>query len=414
MEVIVPQIITDSSYTPVNETVGKLLDSSITDAVTTPWAAGTTYASGEKVYIVEPSTSTQRGIRVAYESLQSSNTGNNPYTSPTYWVSLGATETYKMFDLFTNTKTTDSSNDIVVYLHCQKINSIGFLNTQASSIDIEVYAGTAISDTEIEYDDDGSYLSFNKGVGVNASTITCSTGDFIADGFKNGSKVAVSGSTSNDGIYTIFLISATSMILKEQLTATENGVTGTTTLTVAPLLDENLNLSNELTSYHEYFFDDFEYIRDVTSDVILPALNNVVVKLTFNKYSAQDCYAGHVVVGRKYDIGETRWGASTGIESYGRKIEDPDFGYTYYKQGNFKKKLDVDLLIPTDRFNEINNILTQLREVPTLWQANQNGTNYDNLLVYGVCGDFEIVHEGTNNIEAEYVKLQYVPSSALG
>jgi hypothetical protein len=121
--------------------------------------------------------------------------------------------------------------------------------------------------------------------------------------------------------------------------------------------------------------------------------------VTFEKITGSDCYCGTCIIGREYDIGDTRYGAQTGIEDYSRKLTDDSFGYTYLKQGNFKKTLEVDLHVSKSQVNTVNNVLTQLRATPTVWTANQNDTEYDSLIVYGFIKDFSIIYESVNHME---------------
>ncbi|MBF0232297.1 MAG: hypothetical protein HQK65_04565 [Desulfamplus sp.] len=394
MEVIVPQFIVSDEFATPHD-YGVLLSSSITADATARWVAGTTYAENDLVTLCEPADSSEPGIIKKYKSLQSANTGNNPYSSPTHWVSLGATERYKMFDLFTDSATT-VDGDINVKLYCKRINAIAFLNVQASGITINAYIGNELTDIGIEYSGAGTDLTF-----TDMTSIVRASGSFTTDGFKAGDLITVSGSTSNDGTYRILLIrdSGTRMLVLPNSLTPESGISGTA-ITIAPIKSTTIALEDQLYSWEDYFFGDFQYTSDVSQDIVIQGVNDMVIDITFHQYdSGIDCFVGHCIPGRKYDIGETLWSPTTSIETFGRIIEDPHFGYTYLKQGNFKKLLEVDLKIPTDRANIVNNVLTQLREIPTLYQANQNDTSYNGLLVYGYYDDMKITYETHNYIE---------------
>lgn len=95
------------------------------------WNSGTTYAQGDRVIL----TSTHR----VYESLLGSNTGNNPTvtSSPIYWIEVGPTNRYAVFDTSVSTQTKQANNITYQLVPGEAINSIGILNiTQATEINI--------------------------------------------------------------------------------------------------------------------------------------------------------------------------------------------------------------------------------------------------------------------------------------
>ena len=68
-------------------TPAKLLSTTLTDAEAL-WSSVTTYAAGAIV----------RYQQSVYESIQSSNTDHNPASSPLWWIRIGSTNSYAMFD----------------------------------------------------------------------------------------------------------------------------------------------------------------------------------------------------------------------------------------------------------------------------------------------------------------------------
>ena len=168
------------------------------------------------------------------------------------------------------------------------------------------------------------------------------------------------------------------------------------------LAEYTITLRQAVADWYGYFFDDFDNIRDVSTPLNYTMFYNMVVRMTFKKFidpSVTDCFVGQVIAGRNYDIGKSRYGVQTGIEDYSKIVEDETFGSTYLQQGNYKKTMEVDLFIENPMLNTVNSILTQLRAVPTIWQANQSGTEYDNLLIYGFCKKFNIIMQGATHTE---------------
>lgn len=75
---------------PVTITESKLVSTNIAENDYPAWSSATAYASGVRVI----RTSTHR----VYESLQASNTNNAPETSPLWWVEVGPTNRWRVFD----------------------------------------------------------------------------------------------------------------------------------------------------------------------------------------------------------------------------------------------------------------------------------------------------------------------------
>lgn len=92
--------------------------------------AGTTYALGATV------SANQR----VYESLQASNTGHAlpvlPETTTEWWIDIGPTNKWAMFDSASNTQTVQASPLTVVFSPGERVNTIGITGLDANSITI--------------------------------------------------------------------------------------------------------------------------------------------------------------------------------------------------------------------------------------------------------------------------------------
>lgn len=104
----------------------------------------TTYALGEIVRIVGPN------IHLLFESLQDGNVGHNPMDddqgAPVYWLDLGPTNRWRMFDVLRNTQTEHETPLIVELAPNKRINSIALLGLDAEHILIEM-----LLDDEVVY-----------------------------------------------------------------------------------------------------------------------------------------------------------------------------------------------------------------------------------------------------------------------
>jgi len=92
---------------PIQVTDSSLTSSSVAEADHAAWSSGVTYATGDKVILTT-------GYHRIYESLADGNTGNNPATTTGYWVDIGPTNRWAMFDLAVGTVTEDTDEIEVV------------------------------------------------------------------------------------------------------------------------------------------------------------------------------------------------------------------------------------------------------------------------------------------------------------
>lgn len=116
---------------PVDITDTVLVSSNIPEDDYPVWVSGTTYSEGDRVI----STVTHK----IYEALQTS-TGKDPTTNPIgtnnipYWLDLGATNKWRMFDGKTQNLST-FTDEIIVQLQTPKVvNSIALFGLQATSV----------------------------------------------------------------------------------------------------------------------------------------------------------------------------------------------------------------------------------------------------------------------------------------
>jgi hypothetical protein len=128
MDVIVPRPVT---LTASNVAIDEAL-----------WNVGTTYATGDRVYLdtVSPP--------AVYQSLTDNNTGNDPAVSTSDWVQVGAINRYKMLDdrVSSQTERTDS---ITVTLSASKCDRICLLNLVGESLQVTVRSGSTVISDEL-------------------------------------------------------------------------------------------------------------------------------------------------------------------------------------------------------------------------------------------------------------------------
>ncbi len=115
---------------PFTVTDASLASTDVTEADYPAYNPATTYAAGANVMIL----ATHR----CYQSLVGSNLNHPPATSPTYWLDIGPTNRWAIFDQVVGT-TTKKATSFTYTIQCTgRVNSIAFLRVQATSIRVKV------------------------------------------------------------------------------------------------------------------------------------------------------------------------------------------------------------------------------------------------------------------------------------
>lgn len=115
---------------PVDITSAMLISSTRAETDYSAWASGTTYAAAAKCI----STSTHR----IYESVQGSNTNHNPTTDDgTWWIDIGPTNRWAMFDE-TVGSVTSQATPLTVVLDPGMISSLALLDVSATSVTVSM------------------------------------------------------------------------------------------------------------------------------------------------------------------------------------------------------------------------------------------------------------------------------------
>lgn len=148
MKIIRPTAITDAM----------LVSSDVPEDDYAAYNGGTTYALGANVI----STTTHR----IYESLQSGNVGHAlpvpPETQTDWWLDVGATNRWAMFDQIVQTQTVNE-DQIEVVLRPGRIDAIALLNIDAASYRVQVTSGLSSPD-EVVYDSGTVALEEQKNI----------------------------------------------------------------------------------------------------------------------------------------------------------------------------------------------------------------------------------------------------------
>jgi hypothetical protein len=146
---------------PLTITDAMLIDSGSPPETNVPendypqWVGGSpavTYAEGDRVILL----STHK----IYESLQDANTDNDPRTSPTWWIEVGPTNRWALFDNSVSTQTRQATNITYTIEPGIAINALAALNiTNATELRIRMES-SALGSPVIVYDETIDLASF--------------------------------------------------------------------------------------------------------------------------------------------------------------------------------------------------------------------------------------------------------------
>lgn len=118
---------------PIPVTGATLTSSSVAETDHAAWSNVTTYSAGQRVI--------KTATHLVYESIAGSNLNNDPATSPTKWLTVGATNRWAMFDEAVGSVTSDDDEIEVVLTPGRAIKAVAVLDTDAATVRVLVEEG---------------------------------------------------------------------------------------------------------------------------------------------------------------------------------------------------------------------------------------------------------------------------------
>lgn len=137
---------------PFAVTEAALLYTDVEEDDAPEWGAEDNYSEGQSVMLTTD-------YHKVYLSLQNANTGNHPASSPEWWVEVGPTNKWALFDRKIGTQTTWGDSFTYTIQCTGRVDSCIFMNAEATEIQVEVLDET---DT-VQYDETYNMVS-NSGI----------------------------------------------------------------------------------------------------------------------------------------------------------------------------------------------------------------------------------------------------------
>ena len=125
----------------------------------------------------------------------------------------------------------------------------------------------------------------------------------------------------------------------------------------------------------------------------IPEATSSHVKLTIaTNVIGRVASCGQCCWGYSSFIGHTQYGASAGILSYSRKIRNESYGSMYLKKGSNAKKMNIDVVIENEDYNDVYDIFQALDGIACVFQGNNTDEyNYTPFIIFGFTKEFSMI-----------------------
>lgn len=176
------------TITPITDAM--LVSSTAPETDYAAYAAGTTYAVGDRVIRTT-------GVHRIFESLAASNVGNTPETSPLKWQDIGPTNRWACFDAVIGTTTTVAS-PLVIVIAPGMVNALALLEMVGTSVTVAMTSAS-----------EGGATVYSQTISLDASPVLDYYDFFFAPFAQRTSVVLTDLPPYSDGVITITLTGGT-------------------------------------------------------------------------------------------------------------------------------------------------------------------------------------------------------------
>lgn len=342
---------------PIQITDALLTSSTAYEVAPAAYNAGTTYAAGAFVSVAGSA-----GLITIYKSLQNSNIGNAPASSPLWW--LSHCTTYQEY----SGAATYALGDYVIDATAHEVyQSLAAGNIGNALTDAAKWVLTGTTNKWAMFD-------FDRSVGTaQASPLTV-----VFAPVKRVTALALLGLV---------------------------GTSVTVTMTVAAVTVYTATVSltgRETISWSAYFFGEFAQVPSVLLTDLPPYANaSIAVTLTGTSVSCGAC-----VVGVAVDLGRVQYGAKSDGLNFSR-IDRDEFGNSVLVRRRTVPRTSQTILFPKENTNILRTVRSDLNASPAVWSGleDQSSDYFESLLILGIYKQFEISLDhpshGILNLELE-------------
>jgi hypothetical protein len=148
----------------------------------------------------------------------------------------------------------------------------------------------------------------------------------------------------------------------------------------------------EIDSVYDFLFND----RVQKTDFVLTDLPSIFIgcEVTITISSTTTASIGVLQVGRVFEVGDPKYGASVGIDDYSPKTRD-SFGNLDVEEGSYSKQGTLSVVIDKKDFNRVYRMFASLRATPCVY-IGLDADGFEPMLNYGYYKSFGITVEYLN------------------
>ena len=156
-----------------------------------------------------------------------------------------------------------------------------------------------------------------------------------------------------------------------------------------------------VNSWSTYFYEPIRQRRDmVLTDI--PVFGEAEITITLSRTSGTVA-CGMLVVGLVSDLGKILSGAKISINDFSKVVDD-GYGGLYLQQGEWAKRAEVKLVLPSSEVDRVQYQLADYRATPLAWIG--AGGKFQSLLIFGKYDSFDV--------DIEYTDISYCSITIRG
>ncbi|WP_036204745.1 hypothetical protein [Marinobacter sp. MCTG268] len=142
------------------------------------------------------------------------------------------------------------------------------------------------------------------------------------------------------------------------------------------------------TDWYQYFFEPISY-RQEFSFTKLPPYRNARIRVTLSS-AGVPVKVGALILGSVRRIGDSQFGAQTGIDSFSRKERDVFGNFDIIKRG-FSKTANLPVSLPSAQIAYVQQLLASLESKPVVYIGAESQRQ---TIIYGFYASFDMVLSG--------------------
>jgi hypothetical protein len=363
MKIIRPMSVIDAS----------LISSNVTEADYAAYNAGTTYALGDRVILISPSSAVTItiaspgvitwvghgqpvGTKIVFSTTGALPTGIT--AGAIYYITSVTADTFKISTTSGGTALNTTGTQSGTHTATAQVHEI-YESLQGGNL--AHYPSLAASSTWwLDVGKTNRWSMFDQS--VQSQTQNTSTID-----------VRLQCSGRNDSAVLLNVNAATVRII---MTGGADGTVFDTTY--------NMVSPSGITDWYAYFFEPIVRLQDLAVTG-MPIYNNAIVEVILTD-TGNTALCGALILGLSKEIGGAQYGIRTGITDYSIKQQD-DFGNYTILQRSFRKTADVSVYVQNTLIDQLQILLASYRATPTVYLGVDS---YGSTIIYGFYKDFAI------------------------